>query len=72
MNRVKRTELLSTVYLVITIALLVCAIVAVQRGLDFGAVISLIGMVAMAVITDKVNNRCRDITEYYTKAGELR
>lgn len=72
MKRAKRTGLLAMIYLAITLALLVCAIVAVHRGLDLGAVVSLIGMVAMAVITDKVNDRCRDMTEYYTRAGELR
>lgn len=59
MNRTTGTTVLSLIYLGITLSLLINAFLAMWHGQPDNGFISLLGMVAMAVITDKVNERNR-------------
>lgn len=59
MNRTTGTTVLSLIYLGITLSLLINAFIAMWHGQPDNGIISLLGMVAMAVITDKVNERNR-------------
>ena len=69
MDRTTRTVILSLIYLTITISLLISAFIAMWRDQPDISLIALVAMVAMAVITDTVNNRCRDLVELGSKVG---
>lgn len=59
MNRTTGTTVLSLIYLGITLSLLINAFISMWHGQPDNGFISLLGMVAMSVITDKVNERNR-------------
>lgn len=67
MDRTTRTVILTLIYLTITISLLVSAFIAMWRDQPDISLIALVAMVAMAVVTDKVNDRCRDLVEWCSK-----
>lgn len=69
MDRATRTVILAMIYLALTIALFACAVIAMWRNQPAISLIALIGMVAMAIITDFVNNRCRGTIELGSKAN---
>lgn len=68
MDRSTRTFILSLIYLAITLSLLLSAFIAMWRDQPDISLIALVAMVAMAVITDKVNDRCRGLVEWNEKA----
>ena len=70
MDRTTRTVILSLIYLTITISLLISAYIAMWRDQPDISLIALVAMVAMAVVTDKVNDRCRDLVEWCNKAKQ--
>lgn len=73
MDRATRTMILSLIYLALTLALFGCAVVAMWRDQPDISLIALLGMVAMAIVTDNINNRCRNLVERGSKskrAGE--
>ena len=70
MDRTTRTVILSLIYLTITISLLISAYIAMWRDQPGISLIALVAMVAMAVVTDKVNDRCRDLVEWCNKAKQ--
>ena len=71
MNRTTRTVILAMIYLAITVSLLISAFIAMWRDQPDISLIALLAMVAMAVVTDTVNNRGRDMVEWGSKrAGE--
>lgn len=67
MDRATRTFILTLIYLALTLALFGCAVVAMCRDQPDISLIALVAMVAMAVVTDKVNDRCRDLVEWCSK-----
>ena len=68
MDRTTRTVILTLIYLTITISLLISAFIAMWRDQPDISLIALVAMVAMAVVTDKVNDHCRDLVERCSKA----
>ena len=60
MDRASRTVLLIMIYLIITLSLLLSAFIAMGRDQPDISLIALVAMVAMAIVTDTVNNRLRD------------
>ena len=60
MDRATRTVFLVMIYLIITLSLLLSAFIAMGRDQPDISLIALVAMVAMAIVTDNVNNRLRD------------